>query len=214
MMEIDFEWPVSAAGYEITETTKEKESRRGTTLLTGEDSRPGMRANGPEVKIIRPFDHHPVLFTEFAKLDGSKGQCIQFANHYGMLGLWTGLGRSTTNEGYKESLADWVDAIADMQEWVRRLENSEKVFLTEFKVTRLDVIARPVAGRLTMVYAPRSLIGAMHLQLVQQAISGRPVRTCEWCHTMFEPPRSDARFCSAQCRTNFHNHKRKAAAKP
>src|SRR5258707_13946569 len=72
MFEIDLEWP--AASKHVLRPVRSP--KRDFAIYPAEDATIIRR---------RPLEQNPSLYAEFAKLDGSKRSCLQFAEKYGLL---------------------------------------------------------------------------------------------------------------------------------
>ena len=52
---------------------------------------------------------------------------------------------------------------------------------------------------------PRIAMGEIFTDGIDVIMNDLPIAKCPWCHSRFIPPRSDAKFCRASCRTAFAN---------
>jgi hypothetical protein len=112
-----------------------------------------------------------------------------------------------------------VENIKDLQNAVEFLKAGilEDGWATrgEWKIANIDAVMKPAPpdGALRIHFRPRSLIGAIHLQLAQAATSGADVGTCEHCGLWFEMGpngrKRGAKTCSRMCQIDMNNQKRK-----
>jgi hypothetical protein len=201
-IEIDFQWR-RAFAYELAG------SKRG----------PVIRQMSGRLEQYSPLQTHQQLYLLFAKLDGSPEACLEFASHWGLLGL-------LCHKGAVEEIDEWKHQIKLVRSWVQTLEiehggKSPSVSTPNFirsrtKITTLDVLlgSSGVPGAsLAMVLRPRTLVDAMLLQLAQSAASGNSILACQQCGQWFEAgtegKRSVSKFCSDRCRFRF-NYERRA----
>ena len=169
----------------------------------------------------KPLEIRPVLFMDFANLDGSAESCLGFANKWGYLGL--GLFPSDDQSPYGgEALDQWQERIQSMREAIEVWKDNPEILLVggrnEFFVSemRAVLVQSPPDGSLEMRVRPSSLYSAMRLQFGGAVASGSFVRTCDQCGQWFgaggSGRRMDARFCSNKCRADYHNAKKRKAS--
>ena len=89
--------------------------------------------------------------------------------------------------------------------------NEVNIHLLEQGVTpRLEV---DPSGGPRFYVVPRTLLGAMWLQFAESISQQKEYRRCRECSTPFEistaGARSDSKFCTAACKSTFHNSKRR-----
>jgi hypothetical protein len=152
------------------------------------------------------------LAVTFANLDGSRGQCLNFANSYGLLTM-------PAREGAAEFLKgpeSWQREIKKMRALLHSTEmvrtaNSRKV---HFNMTTLDVglVSDLPNTSPILIMSPPTLLAAMIVQAAQAKASGISFRGCMQCANLFEQgtqaKRSVAKFCSTSCRNRFHYEQR------
>jgi len=213
VLDLSFEWLVDVAGYSIVDH-KPKPSK-GARILTGEPSGPHIVRKGGPLRPTRPLEFHPLLFKQFADLDGTVESCLGFTNSYGFLGLF--LDETADDRVGKdgESLDLFRSAVTDMRHLVNAWQALGDEFASnqELTITRLDASLVPIGGRTTLRIRPRSLIGAIHLQFAQAVSTGLDIRNCDHCGKLFETGGTGrtrkARFCSDRCRSDYHVARRK-----
>lgn len=217
-IEIDFEWPVSPGYRIVVKEPYVPEDGRAPSLLFSKDkptiwivAKPG------EPTLKRPVALRPTLFLDFASLDGSAEQCIEFAEKWGLLGYF----RLDKIPIQKEDLDSWQRHINSMKLMVDDWKNKSIVgtYKRFAKVAELEAgIIEKTFGEYSLEIRPRSLLAAMRLQFAQSVATGKALQSCNWCGSWFETGkgsqrRTGAKFCTDACRTHFHNHRRTKEAK-
>ena len=214
-LDIGFEWPVDESGYRLVERKRPKGKRTATILDEAADGTYLVAVGGP-IRNGRPFDN-PLLFMEFAHLDGTPEQCQRFASSFGYLQ------RPPANDPeHGEPISLWQRAIVDLraavEAWQKR--GAAAVVRQELRLAHLDAVLVPRGrdGRPALRIVPRSLLAGIRLQFAQAITSGGSIKTCEHCGAWFEVGgdtgrRSDAQFHSDQCRIAFNNLKKREAVR-
>src|SRR5215470_7901568 len=106
MFEIDLEWP--AASRHVLRPVRSP--KRDFAIYPAEDATIIRR---------RPLEQYPSLYAEFAKLNGSKQSCLQFADKCGLLRVDpTRAGNDLP--GALENLFLWRRDIRDVRDIIRR----------------------------------------------------------------------------------------------
>jgi hypothetical protein len=153
------------------------------------------------------------LAVTFANLDGSREQCLNFANSYGLLTIPA---REDAAE-FLKGPESWQREIKKMRallhstEMVRTVHSRRIHFV---KMTTLDVglVSGLPNTSPTLIMSPPTLLAAMIVQAAQAKASGISFRGCMQCANLFEQgtqaKRSVAKFCSTSCRNRFHYEKR------
>lgn len=214
-LDINFEWPICTEGYKsqrpkVKRPTKERHETLLEKELREDDTR-RIKPKGKSERSHRPFEFHPTLYAEFAKLDGLLDSCLGFANRFGLLGLPQSKGG--------EPLYDWQRAITGMADAIKLWQTDPHALKDRLTIGSLRGSLEPVPpdGRLVFRLRPSSLLHGMQLQLVRAISSGLTLKECEFCHEWFEAGgetrRRDARFCSKEHKIDFHNLEKRRARK-
>jgi hypothetical protein len=203
MFEIDLEWPVASRHV----LRPVRSPRRDFAIYPAEDATIIRR---------RPLEQNPSLYAEFAKLNGSKRSCLQFAEKYGLLHVDPTHGG---DPGRLETLAMWRAHIGDVKDIIRRCELSRANPAEAFRQfgrkdkqvggVQLYLSMKSPMSPISLDVRGLSLIDAIELQAVQSILSGRRSIQCIECSTSFEigagARRSLAKFCSPRCKDSYHN---------
>ncbi len=222
-LDMSFDWPVCDAGYRLAPPRTaprpkgRSKGRRASlsrpiyppaedTLMHQAGRRieasPRIFAKSKAERLHRPLEFHKTLYVDFAGLDGSPEACLEFARRFGLLGL--------ERKGGGEALVLWQDAIAGMSRAIK-LSQTDRRALEGYRITPLHgaLTPSPPDGRLIFRFRPNSLLHGMQLQFVQAISRGLAIKECGHCGKLFEAGgkerRRDARFCSKECKINFHN---------
>jgi hypothetical protein len=212
-VKVDFEW--THGRYECVPSPRDK------MRLT-------LRQIGQWRERVKPLESlsGEGLAVTFANLDGSAGQCLEFANRFGLLTMPAREGAAEFLDGPKQD--SWRAQIRKMRSL---LSSTEIVRTTTSRAIRLNMTAvdramdRPVDTAVdiglasglpntspTLIMIPRTLLGAMIVQAAQARASGTSFRSCAQCAKLFEQgagaKRVVARFCSISCRNRHHYERR------
>ena len=216
---MNFDWPICDDEYRIVQHEfipfKPEPRPTGIALLRWQqsetmfgaisrelDASPHIVAKSKKERLHRPLEFHKTLYVEFAKLDGSPESCLKFAGRFGLLGL------EPKRKG--EALVYWQEAITNMGNLIKAAQTDRRA-LEGLRIGPLHGVLTPSPpdGRLVFRFRPSSLLHGMHLQFVQAISSGLDIKQCGHCGKLFEAGgderRRDARFCSKECKINFHN---------
>jgi hypothetical protein len=202
---IDFKWPV-ARSYRIVLHPPAPEVP-GRLILTGKPHGPHIKPDGPVV-MKRSLELWPSLYVQFANLDPTPENCVEFAKKYGLLGTYR-------ENGDEEPISDWKHH-AEQFNRVKRMVEGRKLSpqsSDDLRLADIDLRLRPLRGQLKLALVPRSLLTAIKLQFAQRISSGASIRTCQHCGIWFEAGvgtdrRADARFCSDAHRYDFNNQRK------
>jgi hypothetical protein len=208
MFEIDLEWSV-ASQYDL------RPVGRGPTHDLAI-----YPAKGAKIARYRPLEQYPVLYAEFAKLDGSEQTCLQFAHKYGLLfaDLTRPLG-SGNDPGVFETLRNWKGSIKNVSEIIQRCElsraNPAEAFRQFGKRDKslfgvdLYLSMKGPHSPATLDIRGTALHSAIELQAITSILGGRRSVKCIECPTWFKigggARRSQSKFCSTRCKDSFHN---------
>lgn len=204
-----FEWCVDQYGYEMTSG-----GPSGSPLTWG------VRGKGGPLRAYR-LDLETAtagLFRQFAALQPSSEEILQFAGEYGCLVHKDGAA--------VERFTTWCFWIAQMNNLVVALdEGRNKDFWEKFNgavgqgdpweplfAARIEPHAVPSRSKFKLV--PTSLLAAMWLQLANSGTRGIIFKQCEFCPHWFPVGpgtgrKPSKRFCSDRCRVAW-NRRRKA----
>jgi hypothetical protein len=173
----------------------------------------------------RPLEAYPALYRELLNLDGTERSCLAFAKKYGLLmgNYWRRVTRTALQSLGPaaapleqdrsvpfEDMFIWQDAIEEIKDLYAKLSRGEDANLPlTFSLTRVKSDF-PVGN-----YRCHTLLDAIKFQCVESFLKGRPSRRCVKCSDWFGDRRSHAKFCSEECKDDFHNDLKaaKAAAK-
>src|SRR5262249_21356851 len=192
MFEIDLEWP-AASRHVLRSAASPKEE---FAIYPAKDATIIRR---------RPLEQNPSLYVEFAKLNGSKQSCLQFADKYGLLrvdptvdGKFEAPGPllELQTPGALETLFLWRRDIREVRDIIRRCELSRENPAEAFRqFGKKDTLVGSVNLYLS-IKSPKSpanlevraqnLIDAIELQAVQSILGGRKSIQCIECSTWFE----------------------------
>jgi hypothetical protein len=221
MFEINLEWP--AASRHVLRPVEAP--RRDFAIYPAKDATIIRR---------RPLEQNRSLYAEFAKLNGSKESCLQFADKYGLLRVDLTIGGKfempvleLETPGALETLFLWRRDIRDVRDIIRRCELSRGNPAEAFRqFGKKDILV----GGVNLYLAIKSskspanlevragnLIDAINLQAVQSILSGRRSIQCIECSTWFEigggARRALSKFCSVRCKDSYHNRLKALALK-
>jgi len=202
MFEIDMQWPV-ASQYVL----RPARSPRGDLAI--------YPARNATIIRRRPLEQNPTLYAEFAKLDGSKQSCLQFAQKYGLL-------RSYEDPGGLETLSIWRGQIGVVRDIMWRCELSRANPAEAFRqfgkkdkwVSKMDLYLSMKSSKapISLEVRAESLIDAIELQAIQSILGGRRSIQCIECSRWFEigagARRSQSKFCSTRCKDGYHNRQK------
>jgi hypothetical protein len=203
MFEIDLKWPI-ASGY----TVRPSAALKGESALYPED--------GATITWHRPLETKPLLYREFASLDGSKQSCLGFARRNGLL-----FHRSHREGDLLRLWRQYVEHLKHVIEFCELGISNPRQAVRQFGQEKIGPLAKfypslSLQGpRAPPVLSMRcdSLLGAIQMQAVQSILGGRKSAQCVECSTWFEigpgARRSSAKFCSDQCKDRFHNRQKR-----
>jgi hypothetical protein len=175
-------------------------------------------AEGAEITRYRPLEKYPALYAEFAKLDGRKRSCLQFAERYGLL---------FGDAGDVETLRTWNGLIRRINKTIHLCELSRSNPAEAFRQFGKQDIELQFDGRIflsiksshspaTLDVRAVTLISAIEMQAVASILADRRSVQCIECSRWFEigggARRSQSKFCSVRCKDSYHN-RRKAQAR-
>lgn len=214
-IEIDFEWPVDDAGYEVVTP----EGPRPSFVIMGTGSStlpPQIRRKGRgRARRHRPLEINPVLFRQFAELGDDPKAFVEFASGFGLL--------FHHEDGEGDSVSDWRDEVKKMKTACRLWgQHSKTLFSDKYLhqgLATISAVLRPAPpdGRPVLKLVPHSLRSAMWLQFAQFVSSDRKLRACDRCGAWFEVgsggKRVTSRFCSDRHRDEFHNAEKRGSRK-
>jgi hypothetical protein len=204
MFEIDLEWPV-ASRYVFRRVRWPKQD---VAIFPAEDATIVRR---------RPLEQNPSLYAEFARLDGSKKSCLEFAGRYGL--ILADLTYPGQDPGGLETLTMWRDHIQLVKDIIWRCELSRADPAEAFRQfgkkdeqvggVELYLSNKSPKSPVSLDVRALSLIHAIELQAVQSILGGRRSISCIECSTWFEigagARRSLSKFCSTRCKDSYHN---------
>jgi hypothetical protein len=215
MFEIDLEWPAAS-----------RHVLRPAPLPKGDFAI--LPAKDATIIHRRPLEQNPSLYAEFAKLNGSKQSCLQFADKYGLLRVDPTFGGKVEMPGpllelktadALETLSLWRRDVRDVKDIIRRCELSRENPAEAFRqFKKKDTFVGSVSLYLSIKSSKspanldvraKNLIEAIQLQAVQSILGGRQSTQCIECSTWFEigagARRSQSKFCSVRCKDTYHN---------
>ena len=198
----DFEWPVDQYGY-VAETISPVPSER--VALVGNKEREVIRRKNGSLRFYRPLTEFPGLAREFSVTP--EDEYLGFAGRFGLLGM----GLSSTPDD-REDISLWRERQqtilsiftardAGDAKTANQLYNSTNHFIRTFIIAREMKNAR-------LVVQPRTLFGAMLLQVADELTTGIEFKRCDNCSTWFKF-RANKNFCSSKCRYAHSNKRRK-----
>jgi hypothetical protein len=191
---IDFTWYVDSKGY------RPKDGR--------------LIRNGGELRTYRPLDDYPTLFRMFADECRSEKGVQNFVNKFGLLIASPGdliTTRALGLSGITAARGDLISEVIQQAKWMTKLVN-DKSGVPQIPLTSLEAALVP-NGTIRLKLSPSRLIDAIWLQMAQSVSSGRDLQHCLHCGELFEVGpgsgrRLDAKFCTDEHRTQFHNQRR------
>ena len=207
-LEIDFEWTVDAKGYRLD---------HGRIIGNG----------GPKRRWR--LEKFPTLYLVFAKIEQTPEGLLDFVNKFGRLTLDKYGER--VGDNVRSVLSD-LNIISTMFEMLRgRVGNLPKWQggPVEYEVPKYGIKVAggiPLKGKLTawlmpdpttgawqFRLQPPTLLDAIWLQFGSALTGGAALKECAHCRRLFEAgagvgKRRDARFCSPECKINFHSQGR------
>jgi hypothetical protein len=229
-IEIDFEWPV-AAGYGLREEAPRKQRPKAERLSTilgdfieAEGTSLFVVAKRPQVRMTRPLDRFPGLYKALAKV-GSPDDVLDFVTKFGPLVLPPG-NDGLTAPSHKQSVQSVIQFADDLRTFLRYVEGERSALpsLMDREHLRLApmeaaLVIDPISGAPRMRFVPKSLVGAIWIQLGQILAGGARVRSCAHCGNWFEhgpttTRRLDSRFCSDEHRIASNSLRRSQPAAP
>ena len=198
---VGFEWPVTFTGYEVKPVDPIPKAGARSTLLTGRIGA-SIVPKGKRKQFKKPLEIRPLLYADFATLDGSPASCIKFAEKWGLLG----------DPLKAEEVSWWQDRINEMRGAIEAWHSGTMRVGSLDKIANLSASLVESESGLVLQIVPNSLWDAMCLQYAQHVASNKNVRTCEGCGTWFEAGlgthrRVDARYHSDACRIQHHNRR-------
>jgi hypothetical protein len=209
MFEIDLDWAV-ASKYVLQPVGRR--STRDLAICPAKDA---------DITPYRPVEQCPALYAEFAKLDGSKKACLEFAHKYGL--LYTDLKLAAVGRGVDprvfETLRHWRAHIATVKEIINRCElsrtNPSEAFRQFVKKDKslfgveLYLSVKSANSPASLDVRGVSLASAIELQAIQSILEGHRSQQCIECPRWFQigvgARRSQSKFCSIRCKDNYHN---------
>jgi hypothetical protein len=219
---IDFEWWKDAKGYHLAdpEPATPIGSRTdptygfgiGPSLLESVGKPQRVVPNGGKRIACRPLEKFDKLFRAFASIK-SADDLLQFIKQFGPLteaGLLPDRGENVPFVlEHAESFRKWLDANhrsrKDLAAWIgqegKKFANLEASLTTD------------ASGEVHLRVLPRSLLGALWLQLAHTLAGGTKIRSCVHCGKWFDAGpgtarRLDAKFCSDDHRVLYNSLKR------
>ncbi len=221
-----FEWPVDKAGYDLELVKPRRSPGRTPTQLTAGDTEPYyvIRRRGGPLSYYRPLEDHPGLARRLADLATTAASddtaLRDFANEFGLLGVWAGLGFDPEKDR-EERIDDWRSFARSLRYvfWLKDGGNLETA-CTEFNEhVRPRFTARIYyerAKRPELEIVPATLAGALWFQVAGELTYGTKFKRCDWCPTWFPVGRGTGRretrkFCSDRCRMAWHRHHKEKA---
>ena len=202
---IDLEWPV-ASRYVLRPVAGAGSTKSEFALYPAE---------GASIAYRRPLEGAPSLYAQFAKLDGSKRSCLNFAHQHGLLSV------SRYPDGFydMETLSIWRGHIESIRNIVAFCELGRSNPVEVFRRFKKHAFSLYGVELFLSIKSPRTppsidvrptfLLAAIELQAIQSLIAGHKVIQCIECSSWFEigsgARRSLAKFCSRRCKDTYHN---------
>jgi predicted nucleic acid-binding Zn ribbon protein len=197
---IDFDWSMDTKGYRL-------DGRR----IVG---------NGGPRKSYRPLDQFPTLYSVFAQIPQTADGALYFVQRFGRL---TADDLGTDDPGDKVS--DVIGAAQTMALALSVGRLPKWTGPTEYEVPGTNLIVTggipvgrgiqawlapdPTTGEWRLKLTPKDLLGALRLQSAQALIDpDSHMRECIQCGGWFTGRRTDAKFCSDECRIQYNSLKR------
>jgi hypothetical protein len=220
-LDIDFAWYVDEKGYRLD---------HGRIV-----------GNGGRKRWYR-LEKYPTLYLVFAKIQQTPEGLLDFVNKFGRLTVEEAQqdkssGRITAPDEIGDNVRKMLSSakyIAATLELARSaggtLPKWEGDKPPEFESHGVTIqggipvgtltawlLPNPATGAWEFRLRPHSLLNAITLQVGVALTSKAALKQCDHCGTWFEAgagvgKRRDARFCSTECKTTFHSHKRKRSA--
>jgi hypothetical protein len=172
-------------------------------------------AEGAKITRYRPLEKNPVVYAEFAKLDGREQSCLQFAERYGLL---FSNGADRLNDC--ETLRLWNYNIQYVNKIIYLCELSRSNPAEAFRQFGKQDIELEFDGRIflsikgsrspaTLDVRAVTLISAIEMQAIASILADRRSVQCIECSRWFEigggARRSQSKFCSMRCKDGYHN---------
>jgi hypothetical protein len=172
-------------------------------------------AEGAKITRYRPLEKNPAVYAEFAKLDGCKQSCLQFAERYGLLFF-----NSESPVAEVETLRHWNFHIQRIKEIIHLCELSRSNSAEAFRQFGKQDIELYFDGRIFLSIKSSNspatfdlravhLISAIEMQAIASILADRRSVQCIECSTWFEigggARRSQSKFCSMRCKDSYHN---------
>jgi hypothetical protein len=208
MFEIDLNWPI-ASGYLV----------RPSAAIPGEASL--CPEDGATITWHRPLEANPLLYREFAHLDGSEQSCLGFAQKNGLL-----FHRSARRGDLLSLWRQYIEHLKHVIKFCELGSTNPRQAVRQFGQGKIGLLAKfypalslqgPRAPPVLLMRCD-SLLGAIQMQAVQSILGGRKSVQCMECSIWFEigpgARRSLAKFCSNQCKDRFHNRQKKEGRTP
>jgi hypothetical protein len=214
IVDIDFEWPVAVGGYEVHDYGPRSDE---PTLLTADLSGLHLDPKSSELERRRPLADEPYLFLLFADTAQHADGAREFASRFGLL-----LG-TLRNPAGGEAVWLWLRHIQRFRLLVDIWQSGNPAELL-WQVDPDDLRPASIAGGLSwregrprLALRPNSLLSAMRLQFFQAVAELKEIKACDGCGKWFErgpgkARRAKSRFCSDQCRFDFHNARKGIAS--
>ncbi|MFZ0423447.1 MAG: hypothetical protein WAL80_11270 [Xanthobacteraceae bacterium] len=219
MLLIDFEWWKDANGYRLVEAEAAKpiilraDGIEVTPTLMERIGKPQrVVPNSGNRLSCRPLNKFAELYKAFASIETAES-VLWFIKSYGPLteaGLEPSRGEDVSYVlEHAESFRGWLDANhrrrKELATWIG--EEGKKIGNLEASLTADDT------GAMRLRVQPRTLLGALWVQLAQTIAGGTMIRACLHCGGWFEcgpgtDRRLDAKFCSDEHRVLFNSLKR------
>jgi hypothetical protein len=199
--------------------------------------------------LLRPLDDDPELFLKFAGLGSGEDDLLKLVRRNGWPWFETGQFRGLLDDA--ESLDEVVVSpprctvnnlrhVAEefrkdffqLKELAARRRRSNdggrSIFSTwddPYGEAKIGLLQKRSGKGMVLAIEPTNLINGLYVQMLTFFASGKAVRKCENCESLFTlgPPgsggrRSQAKFCSDHCKDDWHNkrkaEKRKAEKEP
>ena len=176
-------------------------------------------------RLQKPLEMSPVLYGNFAHLNGSPEDFLAFANKWGLLIS----GPNSLSDdvffnpetGWHEPVSLWEEELGKIRMGITDRRDGDFIRKwSHIKIRDFFAYLYPSSeDGASLRIEPSSLISAMWLQFFQSVASDRTILTCEYCGRWFEAGPGTgkllrAKYCSDRCRYQFHNERKKAAKSP
>ena len=205
---IDFEWWKDAKGYRLADP---EPATPGLSLLEGVGKPLRVVPNGGKRIACRPLEKFDKLFGAFASIK-TADDLLQFIKQFGPLtdaGLLPDRGENVSfvleqAEGFRNWLNANHRSRQDLAAWIGREGK---------KFANLEASLTADASGIHLRVLPRTLLGALWLQLAHTLAGGIQIRPCVLCGEWFDAGpgtarRLDAKFCSDDHRVLYNSLKR------